>query len=562
MPGTFGVTRRGDGFRIVWYFDARDQTRAFTISYTLRRRRGRIRRRRRRQPQGLGGSVGRAARPTRRDRERARPHPPRLGQARLGARGRRAHRAAGDAPRRLGSCSPVRRAADADPALRLHLDARHEGRQRERVRPNRRRRRRPTQRATSGTRSRSTGSRPTPSSSRRSCSRSGRSRHCSSSQPCTGSSAGSAERPTIASTSRSRRRTPSRRSCPRSSARVARRARTSSRRRCSTSFEEASTSPSRRRPSARSGAVSDRRRCLTSSSRPELAQDLRPWERDVADVVDAVLDGSSERLSRFRDRIEDERESMHPRFTAFKEAVGARGRATALVPVDRRGATHHGGRALRSSRRSARLPRPGRMAPGLPALLRRAARGSGDLHAGKRGTRRRVGDLRAQDLAPSRTGAPRRRPSAGTLSAATSPTSHACMRRHLRRSSSGSATSYTESHSGSPSACCRVRSSTCPRPSTRRAPSTGSRRAATSARARRASRSATLARGSAMRSPHRTRVPAEVEEASPAGEAAEAEAAAEGSAESRPARSQRAIWCHASARGTLRHMNSDDAGKA
>ena len=52
------------------------------------------------------------------------------------------------------------------------------------------------------------------------------------------------------------------------------------------------------------------------------AQDLRPWERDVADVVDAVLDGSSERLSRFRDHIEDDRESMHPRFTAFKEAVG------------------------------------------------------------------------------------------------------------------------------------------------------------------------------------------------------------------------------------------------
>ncbi|HET9460932.1 MAG TPA: DUF2207 domain-containing protein [Gaiellaceae bacterium] len=51
-------------------------------------------------------------------------------------------------------------------------------------------------------------------------------------------------------------------------------------------------------------------------------QDLRPWERDVADVVDHVLDGSTERLSRFRDRIEDERESMHPRFTSFKEAVG------------------------------------------------------------------------------------------------------------------------------------------------------------------------------------------------------------------------------------------------
>ena len=35
-PGTFGVERRGDSVRIVWYFNAQDQTRAFTISYTLR----------------------------------------------------------------------------------------------------------------------------------------------------------------------------------------------------------------------------------------------------------------------------------------------------------------------------------------------------------------------------------------------------------------------------------------------------------------------------------------------------------------------------------------------
>ena len=35
-PGTFGVAQRGNSARIVWYFNARDQTRAFTISYTLR----------------------------------------------------------------------------------------------------------------------------------------------------------------------------------------------------------------------------------------------------------------------------------------------------------------------------------------------------------------------------------------------------------------------------------------------------------------------------------------------------------------------------------------------
>jgi len=53
-----------------------------------------------------------------------------------------------------------------------------------------------------------------------------------------------------------------------------------------------------------------------------------------------------------------------------------------------------------------------------------------------------------------------------------------------------------------------------------------------------------------------------VEEVSPEGEAAEAGAGAAGSAESRPARSQRAIWCRTNARGTLGHMNSDDAVKA
>ena len=35
-PGTYGVEQRGDTARIVWYFRASNQTRAFTISYTLR----------------------------------------------------------------------------------------------------------------------------------------------------------------------------------------------------------------------------------------------------------------------------------------------------------------------------------------------------------------------------------------------------------------------------------------------------------------------------------------------------------------------------------------------
>jgi uncharacterized membrane protein len=48
---------------------------------------------------------------------------------------------------------------------------------------------------------------------------------------------------------------------------------------------------------------------------------LTSWERDVSDVVDSVLDGGSERLSRFREEIEKERASMSKRFTEFKGSV-------------------------------------------------------------------------------------------------------------------------------------------------------------------------------------------------------------------------------------------------
>lgn len=54
---------------------------------------------------------------------------------------------------------------------------------------------------------------------------------------------------------------------------------------------------------------------------PGRAVTLAPWEDPVADVVDAVLDGGTERLSRFRDRIEAERASMAPRFERFQKAV-------------------------------------------------------------------------------------------------------------------------------------------------------------------------------------------------------------------------------------------------
>ena len=64
--------------------------------------------------------------------------------------------------------------------------------------------------------------------------------------------------------------------------------------------------------------------------------ELRAWERDVANVVDGVLDGGSERLSHFRDQIEEERETMHGRFTAFKEHVADEANRRVVVPLDRR----------------------------------------------------------------------------------------------------------------------------------------------------------------------------------------------------------------------------------
>ena len=54
----------------------------------------------------------------------------------------------------------------------------------------------------------------------------------------------------------------------------------------------------------------------------DTSQPLKPWEQDVADVVDGVLDGGSERLSKFRDEIEGSRASMSKRFTSFKSNVG------------------------------------------------------------------------------------------------------------------------------------------------------------------------------------------------------------------------------------------------
>src|SRR3990170_841773 len=50
--------------------------------------------------------------------------------------------------------------------------------------------------------------------------------------------------------------------------------------------------------------------------------ELTPFEQHVADVVDFALKEGPERLSRFRDRLDDDRKRNSERFTDFKEAVG------------------------------------------------------------------------------------------------------------------------------------------------------------------------------------------------------------------------------------------------
>ena len=98
--------------------------------------------------------------------------------------------------------------------------------------------------------------------------------------------------------------------------------------------------------------------------------ELTPWEDAVARVVDSVIADGPQRLSKFRDEIEDDRESMSKHFTAFKAnvstAVGNRQWFLSL------GAAPARARAcgLRRDRRAALLPRDLRLALRVSALER------------------------------------------------------------------------------------------------------------------------------------------------------------------------------------------------
>ena len=116
-----------------------------------------------------------------------------------------------------------------------------------------------------------------------------------------------------------------------------------------------------RRPRARAGRRG-RSRC-------------EPWEREVANVVDGVLDGGAVRLSRFR---EPHRGRPHRDERSLHALQGGR----VATEVTKRGWFVSAGvvpllvRAASSSSRSASLlllPRDRRLAPRVPALERRRA---------------------------------------------------------------------------------------------------------------------------------------------------------------------------------------------
>ena len=130
------------------------------------------------------------------------------------------------------------------------------------------------------------------------------------------------DRATTASTSRSRRRRPSRRSSPRCSAQGGE----------AGSYEFTATLFDLIRRGVYASKPVTTERSVWGGLRTESVSDLElsagkqdsltPWERAVADVVDDVIADGSERLSRFREKIEDDRETMSKRFTSFKAKVG------------------------------------------------------------------------------------------------------------------------------------------------------------------------------------------------------------------------------------------------
>ncbi len=77
---------------------------------------------------------------------------------------------------------------------------------------------------------------------------------------------------------------------------------------------------------------------------------VEAFEAPVAQVVDSILAEGPERLSRFRDRIEDDRTGNSERFTSFKSAVGVGDEEPQLVPERRARGAARRCRRTRASR--------------------------------------------------------------------------------------------------------------------------------------------------------------------------------------------------------------------
>ena len=278
------------------------------------------------------------------------------------------------------------------------------------------------------------------------------------------------------------------------------------------------------------GQGSETRRSPTSRSRPAKTGSCARGSGTSRTSSTACSTAGSERLSRFRDQIEDERESMHGRFTSFKEHVADEtGRLTwfrskGAIPLVVATVLF----ALVGG--APRLPRRAAVAPRVPALFGRRC-SSASAPASSRtprsasarscstavrggGARGRSGGGRALGgVPPLPLGLPA--PPGGAARNARAMGALPRLRDHVRDRRARAA--------GRAAPHARGRC-------TRRARSTGSHRTATSARAPRASRSATSLPASEARSLPRIRDRGEAAAASPAAVAVAAEAAAAGSA--------------------------------
>ena len=145
---------------------------------------------------------------------------------------------------------------------------------------------------------------------------------------------------------------------------------------------------------------------------------VEAFEAPVAQVVDAILAEGPERLSLFRDRIEDDRTSNSARFSAFKSAVGTEIAGRKWFSNVGLAALLGGAAILGSRGRADALARSQRLRARRSLVEQRRRDRARHLRARGRGHPRRRGG-QPPPLAPPQPRPPRPRPSAGRRFAAT-----------------------------------------------------------------------------------------------------------------------------------------------